>query len=69
MLLPAQKETGGLKLNTGLGFTIIVSVPTQPVEEVKVIIEVPGAIAVTNPVELIEATKLFEDDHTPVNGA
>ena len=52
MLLPAQKETGGLKLNTGLGFTIIVSVPTQPVEEVKVITAVPAEIAVTNPLLL-----------------
>ena len=52
VLLPAQKETGGLKLNTGLGFTIIVSVPTQPVEEVKVITAVPAEIAVTNPLLL-----------------
>ena len=52
VLLPAQKETDGLKLKTGLGFTIIVSMPIHPVEEVKVMTAVPADIAVTNPLLL-----------------
>jgi hypothetical protein len=50
-------------VKVGVGLTVIVSVPIQPVAEVKVMVAVPAEIAVTKPELLTCATLELDEVH------